>query len=417
MRGEQQDPIANCNSPSRLPAEALISSVFLERNSLPFAPSDGSLRANQGSVPQQKGSCMRLCLTTASILIGVTAATFLAGCLTLPQGVPPQTPSPPVPAPSRVVPDAQPTSELRIPGEAVVQAPDIPVVPLPPIPLGQGAARTTVPTPMPEIKQVSTLPSLAPLVSSAVPALNPARPAAPAPGDLKQIAQRANDTYAKTDSYIARLTRREQINGKNKPEEVMLFKFRKQPWSVYFKWLGTEGQGREVVFVNGQYEGKIHTLLAAGDSLLMPAGKRIALAPDNVLVRSASRHPITEAGLGASVERITSLVAAAARGDTRHGTLTDLGEKNRQDYAGTLRLVEHAIPPGVESELPRGGKRLYGFDTETYLPVFLVTVDDRGQEVEFYRYDRMQLAVKLDDADFNPDKLWSPSLKANQAKP
>jgi len=40
------------------------------------------------------------------------------------------------------------------------------------------------------------------------------------------------------DSYIARLTRREQVNGKKQPEEIILFKFRQQPWSVYFKWLG-----------------------------------------------------------------------------------------------------------------------------------------------------------------------------------
>ena len=202
--------------------------------------------------------------------------------------------------------------------------------------------------------------------------------------------QRANDTYAHLDSYIARLTRREQINGKNKPEEVMLFKFRKQPWSVYFKWLGTEGHDREVVFVNGQHEGKIHTLLAAGDVPLMPAGKRMSLSPDGILFKSASRYPITEAGLGASIDRLTQLVSTVERGDKARGTLTDLGEKKRDDYPVPLRLVEHAVPADLETELPRGGRRLYGFDIDSYLPVLLVTVDDKGQEVEFYRYDRMQ---------------------------
>jgi hypothetical protein len=36
----------------------------------------------------------------------------------------------------------------------------------------------------------------------------------------------------------------------------------------------------------------------------------------------------------------------------------------------------------------------------------LVTRDDRGQEVEYYHYDRLQFPVRLDDADFNPDRLW-----------
>jgi hypothetical protein len=86
---------------------------------------------------------------------------------------------------------------------------------------------------------------------------------------LLHIAREANETYSHIDSYIARLRRKEQINGKDKPEEIMLIKFRKQPWSVYFKWLGTEGAGREVVYVKGRNEDKIQTLLAAGDVPLM----------------------------------------------------------------------------------------------------------------------------------------------------
>ncbi len=232
--------------------------------------------------------------------------------------------------------------------------------------------------------------------------------------DLKQVIQQANDSYGKLDSYVARLTRREQINGKNKPEELMLFMFRKAPWSVHFKWLGTEGHDREVVYVKGQYESKIHTLLAAGDVPFMPAGKRMSLAPDSFLVKSAARYPITEAGMGASIDRISALQAALERGDRSHGTLTDRGVQNRTDYKdGSLHLIEHVIPPNVEEAMPTGGKRLYGFDTKSKLPVLLVCMDDKGQEVEYYRYDRVMLA-HLDDADFNPDKMGAPLVKMAQ---
>ena len=33
----------------------------------------------------------------------------------------------------------------------------------------------------------------------------------------------------------------------------------------------------------------------------MPAGRRISLAPDSFLVRSASRHSITDAGFGKTI--------------------------------------------------------------------------------------------------------------------
>jgi hypothetical protein len=221
--------------------------------------------------------------------------------------------------------------------------------------------------------------------------------------------QQAAERYAGIDSYIARLTRREQVNGKSQPEEVLLFKFRKQPWSVYFKWLGTTGQGREVVYVKDQYENKLHTLLAAGDHPLMGAGKRLSLPIDSIFVRNASRHPITEAGFGASVERLTRLLDAAEHGDKRGGTLTVLPAQSRPEFSKPVWAVEHTLPPGggFDPSLPRGGRRLYFFDPDSKLPLLVTAVDDRGQEVEYYRYDRLQYPVKLDNDDFNPDKLWA----------
>src|SRR5439155_7354879 len=65
-------------------------------------------------------------------------------------------------------------------------------------------------------------------------------------GQIRRLHRAACERYAAIDSYIARLRRREQVDGKDKPEETLLFKFRKQPFSVYFKWIGPEGTGREV---------------------------------------------------------------------------------------------------------------------------------------------------------------------------
>ena len=195
--------------------------------------------------------------------------------------------------------------------------------------------------------------------------------------------------------------------------------FRKQPWSVYFKWLGTEGHDREVVYVQGQYESKIHTLLAAGDVLLMPAGKRMSLAPDSppreiqevhATPINRGRHRLQEYPNAQS----PPCKLPTSRGDKTHGTLD---RSRRQEACGLqrnqLRQIEHTIPPNVEEAMPRGGKRLYGFDTTSHLPVLLVCVDDKGQEVEYYRYDKI-MAVKLDDADFNPDNMGASTKMAKQ---
>jgi hypothetical protein len=243
------------------------------------------------------------------------------------------------------------------------------------------------------------------IVTTPAPMATPAPVATPA--SPRQVAQLAAEAYSHIDSYIVRMTRREQVNGKAQPEEVMLFKFRKEPWSLHFKWLGNVGQGREVIYVKGHYENKLHTLLAAGDAPLMPAGKRMALAVDSVFVRSASRHPITEAGIGASVERIGLVLDAIDRGDRRAGAIAFLGLQKLPEFPKPVLVLENTIPPGVEPELQRGGRRLYHFDPESHLPILILTRDERGQEVEYYRYDRLQYPVKLDADDFDPDKVWS----------
>ena len=346
------------------------------------------------------GGKMRRCA------LAVTLA--LAGCLNF--GGPPVGRE--APAPTAAVPRTAP--ELRIPASAVAAAaPEIPVVPVPPPPLGgdrkpaiqpvsaQGPALTPVPSPPPPPPPAAATPVTPP----------PAAPsAATSPGATPtacQLVQQAAERYAGIDSYIARLTRREVVGSKSQPEEVLLFKFRKEPWSVYFKWLGKTGEGREVLYVKNQYENKLHTLLAAGDHPLMGAGKRMSLAIDSIFVRNASRHPITEAGIGASVERLGRLLDSIEHGDKRVGTLTVLGAQSRPEFDKPAWVVEHVLPPGQDPSLPRGGRRLYGFDPDSKLPLLVTAVDDRGQEVEYYSYDRLQYPVKLDNDDFNPDKLWA----------
>jgi hypothetical protein len=232
-------------------------------------------------------------------------------------------------------------------------------------------------------------------------------PAAAGRNNMRLLHRTAAERFAALDSYIARMTRRETVRGRAKPEEVILFKFRKQPWSIYFKWLAGEGLGRELTYVKGQHDNKLQLRLAGGDIPFAPAGKRIALPPDSILVKSSSRHPITEAGIGATIERIGALLDAADRGDSRFGKLKDLGLQVRAEFGEAVPAIEHMMPPEAEPELPQGGRRVFYFDPHTQLPTLIVTQDEKGHEVEYYFYDRIHPGVKLDDADFDPDRLWA----------
>lgn len=281
-------------------------------------------------------------------------------------------------------------------------------------PIAAGPSRANTATPRAPEVRAAAAETAAPAVAAAsaaqgaVPAVRlPDEPAA----RLRTLYRMADERYATVDSYIARVRRREQVNGKAKPEEVFLFRYRKQPLSVYFKWIGSEGHGREVVYVQGQHGNKIHTLLAAGDMPLAPAGQRLAVAPDSIFVRNASRHSITEAGIGHIIENYGKLLAALDRGDPKAGTVKCLGPVKRPEFETPLEGIERTIPPNVDPDVPRGGRRLCLFDLAARLPVLVVTFDASGNEVEYYCYDRLQFPVKLNDDDFDPDKLWPAPAK------
>jgi hypothetical protein len=216
----------------------------------------------------------------------------------------------------------------------------------------------------------------------------------------------AAESYAAIQGYTVQVRRREQVNGQDKPEEVMLFKFRKQPFSVYFKWVGPVGKDREAIYVKGQHDDKLHTLLAAGDMPFMPAGKRMSLSPDSVFVRSASRHSVTEAGLGTLIDQFGQLAAPCPPG--RPPLSKYLGEVKRPEFEAPVIAVEQTIASGAEPLLPCGGTRLWLFDIGTHLPVLVSTRDAANHEVEYYCYTSFQPANSLTDADFDPEKVWAP---------
>lgn len=301
--------------------------------------------------------------------------------------MPVEVPSPPVPGPSRPVAAAQGTNPPpAVPGAA---APSRPVPALP----------TSHPTPL---AAQPAVPSDSAAPTAGVPQQAPADPLT----SLRTLQRAAAERYAGVDSYIVRVRRREQVRGKDEPEELMLFKFRKEPWSVYMKWIGPEATGREVIYVKGRYENKLHTRLAAGDVPLMPAGKRMALDPNSALVRASSRRPITDAGIGNLVERFTLLVAAQEKGDATRGTLRYHGPLQRPEFPQPCEAVEQIVPPGRDPNLSQGGRRWWFFDAVTRFPTLMIMQDHTSREVEYYFYDRFEFNVRLDDDDFNPDRLW-----------
>lgn len=97
----------------------------------------------------------------------------------------------------------------------------------------------------------------------------------------------------KSPSYTATFLKQEKI-GSNPLDELQTIemKLRHKPFSVYMKWI-TEKAGQEVLFVEGELEGRM--LVKKGG--MMSRIPSVKIPPDSSLALRESRHPITDAGL------------------------------------------------------------------------------------------------------------------------
>jgi len=219
------------------------------------------------------------------------------------------------------------------------------------------------------------------------------------------MVNRAMAAYQKMDGVIVRFSRRERINGSEHPEETILLALRRDSFAVHMKWLGNGSSGREVLY-NPKLDDKRMTVVTApGDIPFMSGGKRMALDINSSLVRGSTRYSITDTGFLSMINRLAASVEAFNRGAYAGGSVTSLGTMRRPEFPGEVDAVEVKIPAGAEREFPGGGKRLMCFSRENNLPVLLITWDEKGQEMEYMKYDRFQF-LHLDDEDFDPDFLF-----------
>ena len=225
---------------------------------------------------------------------------------------------------------------------------------------------------------------------------------------LRRIYSLGLKAYEKINTFEARLIRQEAIKNKLQPLEIIHYHFRKSPFSVHMKWTGKEATGREVLYVEGENDNKIEILLARSDpkAIFM---RHISLSPDSSLVRSQSRHDIREAGMWASLYRLAQLIQIKER-DPANTRVIYRGLEKRKEYPQPMECVQENIPSGIETDLPRGGKRLTYYATELNtpafgLPVLVITFDERNALVEYYCFDRLNTLTPFDKHDFDVNRL------------
>ena len=285
---------------------------------------------------------------------------------------------------------------------ALPQTPATTGVQPPPATSPEALAKLGDPLPQPPMAHAALSPPLA----EQPPSLPAAKQSDPNVAALRTLHRLAAERLATTPAYVARLRRREVVGQVQRPEEVILLKYRQDPASLALRWVGDEAKDRELVWVKSQPTGRIYLAPAASDSAnLAPPGRRTLVLADGPQGLGKDRYPVGETGVAALIQRFGQLVDAVQRGDPKVGTLKYVGKVKRAESEAPLDAVLHVVLPGYDSGLPKGGQRLWYFDSSLRFPVLVIATDHASREVEYYFFDAFLFPTRIGEEEFTPANL------------
>ena len=209
--------------------------------------------------------------------------------------------------------------------------------------------------------------------------------------------------------YTCIMMKQERIDGKLNEPEYMKVKIRNQnaargvPFSVYLNFIAPqEAVGREVVYVEGQNNGKL--VAHEGKGLRAKFGK-VELLPTSALAMEGNRYPITQIGIANLTRRLLEVGAH----DMQFGECTVNYRKNAKVKTSnderTCTIIEVVHPVPRRNFLFH--KAVIYLDDELNVPIryeaysWPKTPGGPPELDEMYTYLSLKLNVGLTNADFD----------------
>ncbi|MBM4072889.1 MAG: DUF1571 domain-containing protein [Planctomycetes bacterium] len=232
-------------------------------------------------------------------------------------------------------------------------------------------------------------------VTAAPPA---ARDAANALDQPLQWLQEARKSYSGVRDYTCTLLKQERMRGRMQDQNIILMKFRAQPFSVYMRWLSPQpSAGQEVAFIYGRNNNQMRVHFASG--LKSTIGWK-SVDPNDRRVFEQSRHNIYEAGIGNMIEQ---LIQSLEKERQRNKTQVRIAE-----YTYNNRRCHRVECIGTERDPQSPVYRcVFYLDKESKLPIRMETYDwpvvggaATGEPIETFSFVDLRFNVSLSDRDF-----------------
>lgn len=197
-------------------------------------------------------------------------------------------------------------------------------------------------------------------------------------------------SQSKLNDFTAVFQKQERIERVLLPEETMQLKFQK-PLKVYMKWINGPHQGRQSLYVQGQYDNKV---IAREPGLL--GFMTFSLDPRGSVAMRNNRHPITEIGFGFVIDRLRKDIQTAIAHDE---LLIDRIED--EVFEGRPGIVVEAGAKPRSTQKYYASHMVLHVDKELMLPVGAEFYDKNGRLFERYAYSNVKVNPGLTPADFS----------------
>jgi hypothetical protein len=211
--------------------------------------------------------------------------------------------------------------------------------------------------------------------------------------------------FSKKSSYTATLLKQERIHGELSEPQIIDLKLRHEPFSVYLKW-HTGDKGRELLFVEGQNDGKMIVHAGGLKGRLLPALK---LDPHGSMALAEARYPVTRLGM---LELARTIVEYRSQDITREkGVRCQVYDNQKfDDRECYYSIVEYDHPRFS----PLYRKSIVFIDKELLMPICVKNFTwaegaaaddieglDESTLIEFYSYSDIRPELQLADNDFD----------------
>ena len=192
---------------------------------------------------------------------------------------------------------------------------------------------------------------------------------------------------------------RERVRGVLQKENVMQFKFRPQPFSVYMKWLSpADLASQEVGYIHGKNNNMMRVHPKKGGKLV----GWVNIAPNDPRVFEHSRHSIYEAGLGNAIELMIRNFEKEKQFNKTQVAIAEYTYNNRRCNRIELTRTER-------NQNFYCYRTVVYIDQETKLPIRMENYDwpvqggaSGGDLIEMFAYIDLHFNTRVTDNDFFP---------------